>query len=134
MKNLLLSLLISLSVLATVYALAGESPYNPGGGTPPAQQTPKPAPQDYSYYCWARTLDAKTEYRTDILSEPTPHNGMFIGQATQAWADHLAQTVGRNKTVGQCYEGPTASAKPAWEKGFEQPGTKQPVHVDWHHS
>ena len=34
-----------------------------------------------------------------------------IGAASQAWHQHMDETVGRNKTVGDCYEGPT-SAKP----------------------
>jgi hypothetical protein len=123
---------VLLSMLMAANTLGGESPYT-GPGSANAQPQTKPAPpQDYSYYCWARTLDGTTEYRTNIRSEPTPHSTAFIGQASQAWTNHLTETVGKNKTVGQCYDGPTASAKPAWEKAWMQPGTKQPVHVDWH--
>jgi len=132
------SLLASISILATAFALAGESPYNPHGPSQPlnlqSQSAQAAPPQDYSYYCWARTLDGSTEYRTDIMSEPTPHDTGFIGQASQAWNNHLTQTVGKNKTVGQCYDGPTATAKPAWEKGWSQPGLKQPMHVAWHYA
>jgi hypothetical protein len=65
------------------------------------------------------------------MSEPTPHNKGFIDQASQAWGKHLIETLGKYKAVGDCYEGPTSSAKPAWGKGFKQPGLEQPVHVDW---
>jgi hypothetical protein len=124
---------VLLPILVAASTLGGETPYKGAG---PANPQPQPAhaapPQDYSYYCWARTLDGTTEYRTDVMAEPAPHNAAFIGEASQAWAGHLAQTVGKNKTVGECYDGPTATAKPAWEKGWSQPGSKKPVHVDWH--
>jgi hypothetical protein len=49
----LLSFLASVSTLTAAYALAGESPYNPGGAAnvPAGQsQAARPAEQNYSYY------------------------------------------------------------------------------------
>lgn len=133
-----LSLLATVSLLAGVPSFAGESPYNPGGAAnkPTGQpQSARPVEQEYSYYCYARSLDGQTEYRTDIMSEPMPHSQAFIGSAHQAWDRHLEETLGKYKAVGDCYEGPTSSAKPAWEQGWkqQQKSRKVPVHVDWHY-
>jgi len=136
MCHTLVSLLPVLLFVAALPANAGESPYNPGGASNPAGQAKavKLTVKDYVYYCESRSLDGTTEYRTDIFPEPSPHTQAFIGAASQAWHQHMDETVGRNKTVGNCYEGPTSTAKPAWEQAWKQQamGRKPPVHVDWH--
>ena len=135
MRHASVSLLPVLLFVAALPANAGEAQYNPGGASNPAGQAKpaKPPAQDYVYYCESRSLDGTTEYRTDIFPEPSPHTQAFIGAATPAWHQHMDETVGRNKTVGDCYEGPT-SAKPVWEQSFQQRamGRKPFVHVDWH--
>jgi hypothetical protein len=139
MRHASVSLLPVLLFVAALPGNAGESPYNPGGASSPAGQAPtrKPPIQDYVYYCYSRSVDRDmeyTEYRTDIFPEPSPYTPGFIAAASQAWQQHMDQTVGRQKTVGQCYEGPASSAKPAWETAWKQQASsrKPPVHVDWH--
>ena len=118
-SRLPLAVFVAASILVGAAAFAGESPYRPPGTPPPQATQPKPAQLGYSYYCEARTLDAKTRYRTDIQPEPAPYNPAYIRAADQAWHAHLDEKLGKYKAVGNCYEGPTASAKPAWEKGFK---------------
>ena len=78
-------------------------------------------------------MDGKTEYRTDILPEPAPHDAAFIVAADHAWVDHLTQVLGRYKAVGDCYDGPASSAKPGWEQGFkdQQRYNSKTVRDDW---
>jgi hypothetical protein len=135
-RHLSLSLLPAVSiVLFASPSIAGESPYKPGGTTNyPAPNQPKvPPEQHYSYYCEAMTLDGATTYRTDIKSERTPHDPTFINSVTEAWRGHVLEMLGKNKAIGQCYEGPTSTSRPAWEQAWKQQAqySKAPVHVDW---
>ena len=130
-----LSLLAIAATLASAPSFAGESPYRPPGSPPPPAAQPKPAPAEkgYSYYCWARTLDAKTQYQTDIRSEPMPYDPAFIRNADAAWQAHLIQKLGKYQAVGNCYEGLTVSAKPAWEQALKQhQATEHIVRDEWY--
>ena len=131
-----LSLLLAVSiVLFASPSIAGESTYNPGATTNyPAPSKPNAtAEQHYSYYCEAMTLDGATTYRTDIKSERTPHDPTFINSVTAAWRGRVLEMLGKNKAIGQCYEGPTSTSRPAWEQAWKQQAqySRAPVHVDW---
>lgn len=130
-------MLAMLAMLVSLQSFAGESPYRPPG-TPQAPagqaQKPRPVEQDYSYYCWARAMTGRTEYRTEIFAEPQPHNPSFIQSASEAWQRHLEETLGKYQSVGQCYEGPTARVKAVWEQGFKsQEAAVKTVHDGWHY-
>jgi hypothetical protein len=87
-------------------------------------QVPQPEEQTYSYYCWARTQDG-TEYKTAVMSEPTPHDKDFTAKAKQAWIRHLSDSLSLTKVNARCGEGPTSTVS-TW--AADSPNTK---HVDW---
>ena len=98
MKNATLVLVCFAFEFASSTAIGGESPYNPN-----AKATP---PRDYYYVCVAQSRDFKTRYVSSVGAIPNPWRPETVGTISQAWSQHLTQTLGVNKVMNaHCSEG-----------------------------
>jgi hypothetical protein len=124
-----MSFLAPLVLVATVPALAGESPYNPGAApTPPMAQ---------SYYCTAQGIGDGKWYVTGFEDAPasdTPESKTFAGNASQAFTEYMRATYGTRKMMyPHCVVGPTEGMRPSWEQMQANPRFTETVHVSWHY-
>ncbi len=133
MRSASVSVLFLLALVATLPAMAGESPYNPG--KPSNSEEVKKIPN--SYYCTAQGNGESTWYVTGF--EPAPHFGTpqyqtFQADSSSAFTDYTNATYGRNRVLyAHCTVGPTESLRPSWDQMQHDSRFKETVHVNWRH-
>jgi hypothetical protein len=133
MNRVSVSLLTSLVLAATLPALAGESPYNPGAPSNSSVLAKIPV----SYYCSAQGNGESKGYVTGFEAAPgfeTPEYKAFQANASQAFTQYMYATYGQRKVLyPHCTVGSSESVRPSWEQMQHDPRYKETVHVNWHY-